>query len=145
MKATRLLPPGVLLAPFCSVLTDAHGDGLWQILSLLPPELYVNTKQLSKLKAGMSVSYGTEWISAVLCPSSAVCHSPAGAAAVSLKATLKPLVSDLHQTTLKRINGPAFQLSVNYNRFLGSLLIYKTIIYIWEGPQQEIHNRTFNP
>lgn len=110
-----------------------------------PPQLNVNTKQLSKLKAGMSVSYGSEWISAVLCPSSAVCQSPAGVAAVSLKATLKPLVSDLHQTTLKRINGSALQLSVNYNSFLGSLLVYKTTIYIWEGPQQEIHNRTFNP
>lgn len=102
---------------------------------ILPLKLNVNTEQLSKLKRGLSVSYGSEWISAVLCPPSTVCQSPAGDAAASLKATLKPLVSDLHHTTLKRINGSALQLPVNYNSFLGSLLAYKTVIYIWEGPQ----------
>lgn len=71
----------------------------------------------------------------MLCPPSTVCQSPAGDAAASLKATMKPLVSDLHHTTLKRINGSALQLPVNYNSFLGSLLAYKTVIYIWEGPQ----------
>lgn len=71
----------------------------------------------------------------MLCPPSTVCHFPAGDAAASRKARLKPLVSDLHQTTLKRLNGSALQLLVNYNTFLGSLLAYKTIIYIWGGPQ----------
>lgn len=70
----------------------------------------------------------------MLCPPSTVCQSPAGDAAASLKSRLKPLDSDLHQTTLKRLNGSALQLPVNCNCFLGSLLAYKTI-YIWEGPQ----------
>lgn len=83
----------------------------------------------------MSVSYGSEWVSAVLCPPSTVCQSPAGIAAASQTATLKPLVSHLHQTTLKGINGSALQLPVNYNSFFGSFLVYKTITYIWEGLQ----------
>lgn len=69
-----------------------------------------------------------------MCPPSPVCQSPAGDAAASLRATLKPLFSDLHQTILKKRNGSALQLPVNYNHFLSSLLAYKTIIYIWEGP-----------
>lgn len=51
----------------------------------------------------------------------------------------KPLDSDLHQTTLKRLNGSALQLPVNSNSFLGSPLAYKTI-YIWEGPQKHTEN-----
>lgn len=64
-----------------------------------------------------------------------VCSSPAGHAAASLRARLKPPVSDLHQTTMKRLNGSALQLHVNCNSFLGSLLAYYKTIYIWEGPQ----------
>ena len=53
-------------------------------------KLNANIRQLSKLKVGLSVSDGSEWISAVLCPPSAVCQAPAGDAAASHKAILKP-------------------------------------------------------
>lgn len=54
-----------------------------------------------------------------------MCQSPAGDAAASLKATLKPLVSDLYQTAMKRINGSALQLPVNYNSLLGPLWLMR--------------------